>query len=202
MSRYLLVAFFTFIFFTFLGKSSTDKSTESKDNSNAPNILPLSKSVMQEEVNDATKNYQLKMPLPIRVDAWEYQVEYQKNEIFADSKYKEKALRVNGVFYSASRNIDGDPVLLLFGIGGAPGVAAYMRKSEEPKIATLIYGQNITLRCGGAGKIAGIPALGPCWFYKGELANEIRAAEEALARQSIENRLISSPEMVASESTQ
>jgi hypothetical protein len=45
-------------------------------------------------------------------------------------------------------------------------------------VTTTVYGQDVTLRFGGAGKIGNAAALGPCYFYRGELANEIQADEE------------------------
>lgn len=86
--------------------------------------------------------------------------DYSENEISADAKYKGKRLLVSGKVSRIGKDAIGSPFIDLATENQFMGVVARFR-SGGPLVA-LKRGQRVTVRCRGAGLIAGSPILDAC----------------------------------------
>lgn len=103
--------------------------------------------------------------------------EYQANEVSADSKYRDKWVRVTGKLQSVAKDITDDPYLVLaadpYGVGAVHAVLfdaqikgvvenRYEAGTAMDKAATLKPGQRVTVECLGKGSVIGMPRLEQC----------------------------------------
>ena len=88
--------------------------------------------------------------------------DYEENEVAADNLYKGQRLRVTGTLVSVERDYDGRPVLHL--VSGNPifMTMATLNKADIPAAAQLKKGDQVVVRCIGAGREMRMPQLERC----------------------------------------
>lgn len=87
-------------------------------------------------------------------------VDYEENEVSADIKYKGKALRVSGKISRIGKDALNSPFVDLATENRFEGVLA--KFSSEATLVTLKRGQQVAVRCYGAGLMMGSPILADC----------------------------------------
>jgi hypothetical protein len=88
--------------------------------------------------------------------------DYAENEVAADARYKGQRLRVTGTLTSIERDYDGRPVLHLFSGNPIFLTMATLNKADLPAAAQLRKGQQVVVRCIGAGLEMRMPQLERC----------------------------------------
>ncbi|HEU4682865.1 MAG TPA: hypothetical protein VFS51_14105 [Gemmatimonadales bacterium] len=88
--------------------------------------------------------------------------DYEENEVAADTRYKDQRLRVTGTLVSIERDLDGRPVLHLFGGNAIFPTMATLNKADIPAAAQLKKGDQVVVRCIGAGRQMRMPQLERC----------------------------------------
>jgi osmotically-inducible protein OsmY len=89
-------------------------------------------------------------------------LDYQRNEVSADSMYKGRTLAVTGTVSSINKDFT-DSVYLVFETSNEfMGIHANLRGSEVSKASTLSKGSTVTVVCEGNGMIVGSPMLKDC----------------------------------------
>jgi hypothetical protein len=88
--------------------------------------------------------------------------EYEENEVAADIRYKGQRLRVTGTLVSIERDYEGRPVLHLFGGNAIFPTVATLNKADIPAAAQLKKGDQVVVRCIGAGREMRMPQLERC----------------------------------------
>jgi hypothetical protein len=88
--------------------------------------------------------------------------DYEENEVAADNLYKGQRLRVTGRLVSVERDYEGRPVLHL--VSGNPifMTLATLNKADIPAAAQLKKGEQVVVRCIGAGREMRMPQLERC----------------------------------------
>jgi len=88
--------------------------------------------------------------------------DYEENEVAADNLYKGQRLRVTGRLVSVERDYEGRPVLHL--VSGNPifMTMATLNKADIPSAAQLKKGDQVVVRCIGAGREMRMPQLERC----------------------------------------
>ena len=89
--------------------------------------------------------------------------DYQENEVAADTRYKGKRLSVTGTVVSVERNVvDGSPVLHLWSGNPIFLTMATLDRAFLPDAAELRKGDQVVVRCIGAGQEMRMPQLEKC----------------------------------------
>jgi hypothetical protein len=88
--------------------------------------------------------------------------EYEENEVAADSRYKGQRLRVMGTIVSIEQDYEGQPVLHLFGGNAIFPTVARLNKADIPAVTRLKKGDQVVVRCIGAGREMRMPQLERC----------------------------------------
>jgi hypothetical protein len=88
--------------------------------------------------------------------------EYEENEVAADTRYKGQRLRVTGTVVSIERDYEGRPVLNLFGGNAIFPTVATLNQADIPAAARLKKGDEVVVRCIGAGREMRMPQLERC----------------------------------------
>jgi hypothetical protein len=88
--------------------------------------------------------------------------DYEENEVAADTRYKGQRLRVTGTVVSIERDYEGRPVLHLFGGNAIFPTMATLNKADIPAVAQLKKGDQVVVRCIGAGREMRMPQLERC----------------------------------------
>jgi hypothetical protein len=88
--------------------------------------------------------------------------EYEENEVAADSRYKDQRLRVMGTIVNIEQDFEGRPVLHLFGGNAIFPTVARLNKADIPAVTRLKKGDQIVVRCIGAGREMRMPQLERC----------------------------------------
>jgi hypothetical protein len=88
--------------------------------------------------------------------------EYEENEVAADARYKGERLRVTGIIVSVEGDFEGRPVLHLFGGNAIFPTLATLDKADIPAAARLKKGDEVVVRCIGAGREMRMPQLERC----------------------------------------
>jgi hypothetical protein len=88
--------------------------------------------------------------------------DYEENEVAADALYKGQRLSVTGTIVSIERDYDGRPVLHLFGGNAIFPTVATLNKADLPAAAQLKKGDQVSVRCIGAGREMRMPQLERC----------------------------------------
>jgi tRNA_anti-like len=88
--------------------------------------------------------------------------DYEENEVAADTRYKDQRLRVTGTLVSIERDLEGQPVLHLFGGNAIFPTMATLNKADIPAAAQLKKGDQVVVRCIGAGRQMRMPQLERC----------------------------------------
>jgi hypothetical protein len=89
-------------------------------------------------------------------------LDYQRNEVSADSMYKGRTLAVTGTVSSINKDFTDSVYLMLETSNEFMGVHANLRGSEISKASTLSKGSTVTVVCEGNGMIVGSPMLTDC----------------------------------------
>lgn len=89
-------------------------------------------------------------------------LDYQRNEVSADSMYKGRTLAVTGTVSSINKDFTDSVYLMLETSNEFMGVHANLRGSEVSKASTLSKGSTVTVVCEGSGMIVGSPMLTDC----------------------------------------
>jgi hypothetical protein len=88
--------------------------------------------------------------------------EYEENEVAADLRYKGQRLRVMGTVVSVERDYEDRPVLHLFGGNAIFPTVATLNKADIPAVSRLKKGDEVVVRCIGAGRQMRMPLLERC----------------------------------------
>ena len=88
--------------------------------------------------------------------------DYEENEVAADTRYKGQRLSVTGTVVSIERDYEGRPVLHLFGGNALFPTMATLNKADIPAAAQLKKGDQVVVRCIGAGREMRMPQLERC----------------------------------------
>ena len=88
--------------------------------------------------------------------------EYNDNEVAADTRYKGQRLSVTGTIISIERDYEGRPVLHLFAGNALFPTMATLNRADIPAAARLKKGNEVTVRCIGAGWEMRMPQLERC----------------------------------------
>jgi hypothetical protein len=88
--------------------------------------------------------------------------DYEENEVAADTRYKGQRLRVTGTVVSIERDYQGRPVLHLFSGNPIFMTMATLDKADIPAAAQLKKGDQVSVRCIGAGREMRMPQLERC----------------------------------------
>jgi hypothetical protein len=88
--------------------------------------------------------------------------DYEENEVAADTRYKGQRLRVTGTVVNIERDYEGRPVLHLFGGNAIFPTVARLNKADLPAVAQLKKGDQVVVRCIGAGREMRMPQLERC----------------------------------------
>jgi hypothetical protein len=102
----------------------------------------------------------------LKVSAGKLFVDYQTNEIAADSVYKGRSLMVTGSVSSISKDFAGSPYILLATSDEFMPVHANLKEIEAPAAATLSPGDVVIVVCKGDGMVLGSPILSDCVFQR------------------------------------
>ena len=97
-----------------------------------------------------------------RTTTREYEAAYDANEIAADNKFKDKKLLLSGSIASVEKDFTGQGYLTLRGSNPLLGVHAQLSEHSMAAAASMKKGQQISLVCDGAGRIATIAILDHC----------------------------------------
>ena len=89
-------------------------------------------------------------------------LDYQRNEVSADSMYKGRTLAVTGTVSSINKDFTDSVYLMLETSNEFMGIHANLRGSEVSKASTLSKGSTVTVVCEGNGMIVGSPMLKDC----------------------------------------
>jgi hypothetical protein len=89
-------------------------------------------------------------------------LDYQRNEVSADSMYKGRTLAVTGAVSSINKDFTDSVYLMLETSNEFMGVHANLRGSEVSKASALSKGITVTVLCEGNGMIIGSPVLTDC----------------------------------------
>jgi len=89
-------------------------------------------------------------------------LDYQRNEVSADSMYKGRTLAVTGTVSSINKDFTDSVYLMLETSNEFMGIHANLRGSEVSKASTLSKGSIVTVVCEGNGMIVGSPMLKDC----------------------------------------
>lgn len=99
----------------------------------------------------------------IKISAVQLSEEYNANKVAADAKYKGKTLEISGVIDNIGKDIVDTPYVTLKGRElSLFGVQCMFGKTDEPKLATLSKGRNITLRGEMSGELIGNVVVRSC----------------------------------------
>lgn len=88
--------------------------------------------------------------------------EYEENEVAADTRYKGKRLHVKGTVVSVERDVEGRPVLHLLSGNPIFLTMATLDRAFLPDAAQLRKGDQVLVRCVGAGREMRMPQLEKC----------------------------------------
>lgn len=100
-------------------------------------------------------------PYPLFVQASELVEAYKANELAADERFKGKTLRIKGVVREVSKDILGDPFVILGASQkGYLGVQCSFASSTAPILSRLIKGETASFDCRVSGKLVHVQASG------------------------------------------
>jgi hypothetical protein len=88
--------------------------------------------------------------------------DYEENEVAADTRYKSQRLRVTGTVVSVERDYEGRPVLHLWSGNPIFMTMATLDRADIPAAAQLRKGNQVVVRCIGAGREMRMPQLERC----------------------------------------
>jgi hypothetical protein len=88
--------------------------------------------------------------------------EYDANEVAADTRYKGQRLRVTGIIVNIERDYEDRPVLHLFGGNAIFPTVVRLNKADIPAVTQLKKGDEVVVRCIGAGREMRMPQLERC----------------------------------------
>jgi hypothetical protein len=98
---------------------------------------------------------------PVNVTPEQLKLDYDENEVAADAKYKDRALRVEAVVSSIDKNFAGKIVLRLR-LGKNSEMSAFLDRRDAELAASLKKGEDILLTCTAGMRIMGKPTLREC----------------------------------------
>ena len=88
--------------------------------------------------------------------------DYEENEVAADLRFKGQRLRVTGTVVSVERDYEGRPVVHLLSGNPIFLTMATLNKADIPAAAQLKKGDQVVVRCIGAGREMRMPQLERC----------------------------------------
>jgi hypothetical protein len=99
-------------------------------------------------------------------------LDYQKNEVAADQKYRGRRLLVTGMVTSVNEDFT-DKVYLTLGTSNMfMGVHAGLEPSEVGRAGELSKGEEVTVLCSGGMMVVDSPMLDDCVFHAAPVENE------------------------------
>ncbi len=111
-------------------------------------------------------------------------LDYQKNEVSADSMYKGRSLAVTGTVSSINKDFTDSVYLVLETSNEFMGVHANLRGSEASKASVLSKGEIVTVVCEGNGMIVGSPMLADCVIQPSQQRDPGAISQQAQAPNS------------------
>lgn len=88
---------------------------------------------------------------------------YSRDRIGTERLYRDRSLIVTGTIRSIDRNYEGDMVVRLATADALDTVNATLATRNDPAVAGLAKGRNVSLLCVGRGEMMGAPLLGSCF---------------------------------------
>jgi hypothetical protein len=99
-------------------------------------------------------------------------LDYQRDEVAADQKYRGRRLLVTGMVTSVNRDFT-DKVYLMLGTSNMFfGVHASLEPSEVGRAGELAKGEEVTVLCSGGMMVVDSPMLDDCVFHAAPVENE------------------------------
>jgi hypothetical protein len=111
-------------------------------------------------------------PRALPVQAERLFLDYQRNEVAADQKYRGRRLLVTGMVTSVNKDFTEKVYLMLGTSNMFMGVHAILEPSEVPRAGELSKGEEVTVLCTGGMMIVGSPMLDDCVFHNVPVENE------------------------------
>jgi hypothetical protein len=139
--------------------SPSSNSNSASTNQAEPSTLVSSQEQPVQETQEAAP-----APSAIQVSAQDLFRHYEANEVAADRNFKGQILEVSGSVKGIDSGM-GDGANVEFNVGDEYGfntVTATGDANFDNFAATLSKGQQLTLRCTGAGEVIGQPMLNDC----------------------------------------
>jgi hypothetical protein len=100
----------------------------------------------------------------IPVSPGAYWAQYHRNEVKADSIYRDQTIRMTSMVESINKDFT-DSVYLVFPVGDSLlGIQAHMQASEMERAGSLSKGDLVTVLCKGGQMVIGTPMLKECVF--------------------------------------
>jgi hypothetical protein len=111
------------------------------------------------------------VPNALKVSAMKLYVDYQRNEVAADSVYKGRLLAVQGIVTSINKDFLDKIYIQLAAPNEFESVQAHLDEGNESNAAALQRGESVSLLCTGGGMIIGSPMLEKCSFYDAQVGS-------------------------------
>lgn len=153
-----VVSFFWLIF-TLIVAFAPSSNTTSSSNTSVEQVASVSDNSQDTPVEEEKVNV-------IKITARQLFNSYDANEVAADRQFKDQTLLVSGTVQSIESGLS-DGADVHFNVGDEYGINSVSASGDENfdnNAANLSKGQQVTLRCRGAGEIAGLPFLDQCSF--------------------------------------
>jgi hypothetical protein len=111
-------------------------------------------------------------PSALPVEAERLFLDYQRNEVDADQKYRGRRLLVTGMVTSVNKDFT-DKVYLMLGTSNMfMGVHAGLEPSEVGRAGELSKGEEVTVLCSGGMMVVDSPMLDDCVFHAAQGENQ------------------------------
>lgn len=124
---------------------------------------------------DTTTPIALTEPPAMPVQAERLFLDYQRNEVAADQKYRDKHLLVTGIVTSVNKDFT-DKVYLTLGTSNMfMDVHANLEPSEVAHAGELSKGEEVTVLCSGGMMMVGSPMLHDCVFHNAQTESDAPA---------------------------
>lgn len=142
-----------------MGTSPSSSTTSVPTSQTEPSALVSNQENQVEQTQEAAP-----VPSAIQITANELFAYYEANEVAADRNFKGQTLEISGSVKTIDSGI-GDGANVEFNVGDEYGLNAVTATGDESfdnYAASLSKGQQIRLRCTGAGEVIGQPMLNNC----------------------------------------
>jgi len=101
-------------------------------------------------------------PAALEVTSDKLHLDYTANEVAADQRYRERALRVTGAVRAIRRDVFDEPYLELWTTSEFETVDARFGRAWADELARINVGDHVAVQCIGTGMVLGSPRLRSC----------------------------------------